>query len=78
MFEYNESLTSIAKIETESIVNKITFSYTNENIIASCSDSEVSIWDLRKFDKSLKSNEFNDDSRSLNLEFDRQTGLLLH
>ena len=64
-------------IETSSKVEKIAFSYTNENIIASTHTNGVCIWDLRKGDKvPLKSHKFNN-PKILNLEFDRVNGLLL-
>jgi len=78
LWDYEESIKSVMKIEAENKVNKIAFSYTNQNIIASYSDNEVNIWDLRMTRKTaLKTHKVND-SRSLHLEFDSQTGLLLY
>ncbi|CAI2385194.1 unnamed protein product [Moneuplotes crassus] len=64
-------------IQSESKVEKVAFSYTNEHILASSHVDGVYIWDIRKADKfPLKYHSYNHQNVH-NLHFDRVNGLLL-
>ena len=63
--------------ETGSRIDKIAFSYTHEHLLSSSHDDGINLWDIRNGGKiplkSYKLSEF----KWLNLEFDKEYGLLL-
>lgn len=64
-------------IETDSAPEKIAFSYRNEHIIASSHLNGIYIWDMRKLGKIPLKFHKNISTKTLNLEFDKNSGLLL-
>jgi len=80
LWSTNEGINKFDVLDTESKVNMVAFSHTNENIIASSHESTVNVWDYRMLNKTpLKSHKTTTGlySGTVNLEFDQLNGLLL-